>query len=224
MHKLSLVIGTLLLSACTHHTPASKASIKGDVRAKAVKWVSSSPEYVALTRQIYRHTIRQYDDIMQTATCHPNCAVVMDVDETVLNNIGYAHFQIATEIPYSSASWDDWVFKQQATLVPGVKAFIQHVHRTGTAIVFISNRKTRHVDATIENLQPFGIHVAKERYYFKTNTSDKVVRRNLVRKLYTPVMYVGDQMGDFPNTDEAMNEGKAAVVVLPNPIYGKWER
>jgi acid phosphatase len=63
-------------------------------------------------------------------------------------------------------------------------------------------------------------------------SSDKNPRFKAVQDRYNVLMFVGDNIQDFPATTQAIRaQGNAAFehfgvdwIVLPNPMYGSWER
>ncbi|WP_163930953.1 HAD family acid phosphatase [Paraferrimonas sp. SM1919] len=125
----------------------------------AVKWQTQSAEYQLLTSNIYQ---RAADSLSKLSPSNENWVVVMDVDETVLDNSQYQVRREGLGLGYSSGSWDQWVSEQQATLVPGAKAFIEAVIAKGGKLALVTNRK-RHTDKyTWNNLLALGLPITAQ--------------------------------------------------------------
>jgi 5'-nucleotidase (lipoprotein e(P4) family) len=203
----------------------------------AIKYVRDSAEYAALTRQVYRLA---GEAVVRLAKDSPSAwAVVLDVDETSLDNSTYQLERAAYGLPYDPASWAAWVERRQATSVPGVEAFIDLVRKSGGHVAWITNRDAALRDATRDNLRSAGIWSDDDRLCGQKNPQDtKAARRHDVMTgdgecswASSPrrvVALVGDQMGDFPaaaeqipqtGTDESFGR---TCFLLPNPMYGPW--
>jgi acid phosphatase len=145
-------------------------------------------------------------------------------------------------------------YPQDVGLVPGAKEFIKTAESLGVAVVFISNRSELSREATERALERLGINAAAPpgRLYLRQNggSSDKSARRETVAAKYNVLMCFGDSLRDFSEsfaaqklprdaTAEEVRKGierRASLVeeaachwgvdwfVLPNPVYGDWER
>jgi acid phosphatase len=178
-------------------------------------------------------------------------AVVMDLDETVLDNAGFQSFLDRERLTYSDALWDRWEsgYADETGLIPGAKAFIESAEGLGVTVIYITNRLTRNQAATIEALKHNGLNVNNigARLLSKETTSDKTSRRQQVEQQYRVLFLVGDNLRDFSEefvapkvqTDaertKAISERAAQVdrrryrfgtdwFILPNPVYGEWQR
>jgi acid phosphatase len=177
-------------------------------------------------------------------------AVIMDLDETVLDNAGFQSFLDREHRDYSDALWDRWEtqYADEVRLIPGAKAFIEAAEGLGVTVVYITNRLERNRAATIEALRHNGLNVDNiaERLLSKETTSDKTARRQQVEQKYRVLFLVGDNLRDFSeefvaprvHTDaerEQAIQARAAQVdrrryrfgtdwfILPNPVYGEWQ-
>ncbi|WP_172449368.1 HAD family acid phosphatase [Bowmanella denitrificans] len=122
----------------------------------ALLWQITSKEYQLLSRAIYQQAQQA---LAKVPADLQNWVVVMDVDETVLDNTAY---QKQTEIAgtgYSPATWDTWVQSEQASLVPGVKPFIEAIFQRGGKLALVTNRNRRLDIHTWRNLQALGIPI-----------------------------------------------------------------
>jgi len=124
--------------------------------SNSVKWHTQSKEYVFLTESIYQramHIINNQDLPESPWT------VVMDIDETVLDNSGYQVMIEEKGERYNAESWASWVRSENATLVPGADDFIKSVLSKGGKLALITNRDRSMDEHTWRNLQSLGLPV-----------------------------------------------------------------
>ena len=221
MKKLIYILLFILpISACQNK---EDAKLPNDVR-----WVTQSSEYSSVCEQIYNSASsvlqNQFEGVDRPV-------IVMDLDETVLNNVQYQVELFEKSETYNPTSWNAWVNKELATAVPGAKSFIlDFKEKYEGLIVFISNRDASTIKATRNNLDNLGLLFEDDVFLLRKDKRDtKIVRRNEViegigrMQSYGPnsvLAYFGDQIGDFPNdTSFVFSLNK---FIFPNPIYGKW--
>ena len=223
----------------------------------AVLWMQDSAEYGAVCETIYRAATAQLDAALADKTRDALVpeergnaaeglppAVVMDVDETVLDNSPYQARLIANGKEYDDVSWDAWVAEKKAQPLPGVVAFAQAAAAKGITVLYLSNRDEHLQAATIANLKAAGLPVKDDSAFLglgtfvkdcEQNGSEKNCRRKLAGQKYRVLMQFGDQLGDFaeivantPKDRDALYEEYAdwfgeRWFMLPNPTYGSWE-
>jgi len=85
-------------------------------------------------------------------------AVIMDIDDTILDHSRFQKMLSETEQTFSSALWRGWVESKNAALVPGAKEFMETVNKLGGKIVLISNIKDYEELAVRERLAGYEIH------------------------------------------------------------------
>jgi 5'-nucleotidase (lipoprotein e(P4) family) len=228
-----------------------------EARLSANLYQQTAAEYQACCLTIYRSAELRLGTILQTATPKPERpAIVMDLDETVLDNSKFQSFLYKYRLEYTDALWDIYEgdYPKDVGLVPGAKDLIEWAERRGVAVVYISNRSEPFRDGTIAALRHNGLNVADidERLYLKQKggTSDKSSRRDAVSARFNVLMYFGDNLRDFAEVfvapklpkdakavayDEAIQARFTAVnaarprwgidwFMLPNPVYGEWEK
>jgi len=205
-------------------------------RALEIKYVRESEEYAALTRQVYRLAADAVD--RARAGVSAPWAVVMDIDETTLDNSEYQLERAAYGLPFENDSWNTWVRRREAPAVPGVNAFIDRVRGWGGRVAWITNRDAIVDDATRANLATAGLWNDDDRLCsLKPEYSKSQRRREVVTGTggcawpgtsMKVLAFLGDQLGDFPEasemiagtgTDDAF--GRSCFLV-PNPMYGDW--
>lgn len=202
----------------------------------ATLWVQHSGEYRALCLQAYALASMRLIERIQSGVKNP--AVILDLDETVLNNIPYTGWQIENDLPYSSESWARWTDLAGAEEIPGSGDFLRLADRLGVTIFYISNRDTSALEPTIENMKTFHMpQLSEDHFMLTTGSSGKEGRRAVVDSLgFEVVLLIGDNLGDFheqwdkksnPERNAAVAAEKARFgkeyIVLPNPVYGTWE-
>jgi 5'-nucleotidase (lipoprotein e(P4) family) len=205
-------------------------------RGFEIKYVRDSEEYAALARQVYRLAAETVDRVR--ADLSVPWAVVMDIDETTLDNSTYQLERAAYALPFENDSWNAWVRRGEAPAVPGVKAFIDRVRGGGGHVAWITNRDAIVADATRANLAAAGLwndddrlcslkpdyQKSQRRHEVVTGTGECAWPGTSMRVL----AFLGDQLGDFPEasemipgtgTDDAFGR---SCFLLPNPMYGDW--
>jgi acid phosphatase len=266
-----LAASLLTLSACKRTEPAAPPTAPSNVATaaapasaatahenlNAVAWVQTSVEYRAITTQTFRAAADHLDAALKeknwdalvpdergNAAAGLKPAVVMDVDETVLDNSPYQARLIRDGKEYDEISWDQWVAEKKAKPLPGVVDFARAAAEKGVTILYISNRAVHLKEATLANLREAGLPVADDSVFLglgtvlegcEQNGSEKNCRRRLAGQQYRVLMQFGDQIGDFVQVEANTRDGRQALFdeyddwfgerwwMLPNPTYGSWE-
>ena len=189
-----------------------------EAEGAGVPWVRESVEYKATALQAYRSAADALEALVtnpawsalpqQTDGADLPTAVILDVDETVLDNVVYQDRQGAR---FDRFTWDLWLAEREATAVPGAVEFLNRTRALGVETFFVTNRpcRTRPVSAdpcpqeqdTIANMLALGIEVDREHMLLLNERPDwgreKLTRRQALAKDYRIVMLFGDQLGDF---------------------------
>ena len=262
---LAVLAAALAVAACkptSFTTPpvdqqAPAKPVVANDNLNAVLWVQASAEYGAACETVYNAATAQLDAALAdktrdalvpeergNATTGLPPAVVVDVDETVLDNSPYQARLIAHDKEFDNRSWDAWVAEKKAQPLPGVVAFAQAAAARGITMVYISNRAEHLQAATIANLKAVGLPVKDDSVFLGLGTkvdgceahgSDKHCRRQLAGQKYRVLMQVGDQLGDFVRIPDNTTKARGQLAgkyrdwfgqrwwMLPNPSYGSWE-
>jgi len=202
-------------------------------------WVRDSGEYQALTHQAYNSGKSYLKEIAKNyQNKDKKLAVVLDLDETVLDNSAFAAWQAVNHKLFSSNDWARWVNAKEATEVPGSVDFIKTAKELGFEVFYVSNRSAKLTEPTIENLKIIGAPFADANHVLgKTTTSNKAPRlKSIEEKGYTIVVLGGDNLDDFDsevhhklnidrrNHVEDMKDNYGTkFIVLPNPEYGGFD-
>ena len=265
---LTVLASVLALSACKHlddpagtapaaPTAIATASSGAHDNLNAVLWVQASAEYRAVSQTVYRAAADKLDlalkesnwdalvpDERANVVSGLKPAVIMDIDETVLDNSPYQARLVRDGAEYNDVTWAAWVAEKNARPVPGVVDFAKAATARGVTILYISNRAQHLQAATLANLRSAGLPVADDSVFLGLGTfvegceqhgSEKNCRRQLAGRKYRVLMQFGDQLGDFvqvvANTPESRAQLQEEYVdwfgerwwMLPNPSYGSWE-
>ena len=201
-----------------------------------VRWTVESKEYEAICYQIYKIAENKLDKHFSknkhslNIGDNSNLAIIMDLDETVLDNSQYQVELFENNESFNMGSWASWVRREEAKLVPGSKGFIDKVRSMNIQLIFISNRMDERVHETMSNMRKLDVHSDNDIYLLRKNREDrKHVRRNEIYnstgrmakyKTFKVIQYLGDAMGDFPNSD--LSNFSNSQFIFPNSMYGKW--
>ena len=194
----------------------------GEALLNSTLWMQRSAEYRASALQTYALARRTLDDALASgAAGFSPPAVILDLDETALDNSRYAARQLAQGKTFTfGEDWTAWVNESASAAVPGAVEFLQYAQSRGVTPVYITNRTTIHKAPTLVNLQKLGMPVSEETLLVRKDSStDKNARRAAVAARYRVLLYLGDAMGDFP-----AEPGTVPWLVVANPVYGSWEK
>ncbi len=229
-----LVLLSVTLLSCSNvqqQKPAYKPANNALLMATLYNYYAA--EYQALCYQAYNVAKERVTQLRKEFPKKKNMAVVLDIDETVLNNSPYQAHTIEKNSHFPKC-WDAWVSQAAAKPVPGAISFLKYADSLGFHIFYVTNRSEKLKAATLKNLQKFDFPQADSLHiYLKTTTGNKEPRRQMISKKYDIVLLAGDNLGDFYKASEKYpqrNQKVAALrnrfgkkyIVLPNAMYGAW--
>lgn len=125
--------------------------------SSAVTWTRQSVEYRLMTQALYAQTQAHLGSL--AAQQKQPWVVFMDVDETLLDNSAYNLAREQMGLGFTPDSWADWVAAEQATAVPGARAFVAEVLAAGGKIALITNRNRSQDPHTWANLRALGFPI-----------------------------------------------------------------
>ena len=205
----------------------------------SIKYTRDSQEYATLARQVYRGA----EQALRGAAADlekGSWVVSLDIDETALDNSTYQLEREAYGLPFEAVSWNAWIRRRQAPAIPGVAEFIQTVRQLGGSVAWISNRDAETLEATRANLASLQLWNDQDRLCLQVQTAPRPTKRMRRSEVLAGeggcswpgkkrfVVFVGDQMGDFPEADEGIpNAGTdlafgRTCFLLPQAMYGEW--
>ncbi|WP_395679712.1 5'-nucleotidase, lipoprotein e(P4) family [Dokdonella sp.] len=273
LRRLILTAAVSLLAACATTkappappavaTPApaatpARAGPAANDNLNAVAWTQTAVEHDLVYREVYRQASeklllalkdRNWDALPRDARKNRprglKPAVIVDIDETVLDNSPYQARLVRDGKSFDEYSWSQWCREKAAKALPGALEFTRFAARHGVTVFYLSNRAQDLNEATLDNLRAVGFPLsADETVFLGLGTvvegceqvgSEKGCRRELVGRRHRVLLQLGDQLGDFvdvlANTPQGRRDAVAGYLdwfgerwfVLPNPTYGSWE-
>jgi acid phosphatase len=186
----------------------------------AIRWVRSSAEHEAALLQAFGLATRLVEQ--QAAVRAPGTwAVVSDADETLIDNSEYMKERAALGLPFTRPTWKAWCARRTATPLAGALEFAARVRALGGRLAIVTNRTGDECPDTDANLRAIGLPFDALLCRVSQTELGKESRFSAVEAgTAAPglpplevVLYVGDNVFDFPG-----------FVIIPNPMYGSWER
>ncbi len=243
----------LALAACTARDTHE--------RLNGVLWMQTSAEYQALVAVTFRHATARVLELakqFQAGRTPPSAAieqpgentkrlppaVIVDIDETLLDNSPMSGELIEHRVGWDDKVWTDWVERRQAEYIRGAEDFVEKVRGAGVEVFFVTNRKVSEQSCTIDDMLPIAVTdaqlLASGEYDHDTGEvwkNEKTTRRAAIARSHWILALVGDDLADFipgvrdgvtpEQRIEAMEKNLARFgdrwFLLPNPVYGSWE-
>jgi 5'-nucleotidase (lipoprotein e(P4) family) len=219
-------------------TPAATAPAAAPFRApEAIRWVRDSAEHRAIFIQIYRAATEQVE--REAAGRAPGTwAVILDADETVIDNSLYQLERAKLGLGFDRMSWHAWTKRREAGAQPGAHDFLARVHALGGKIAIVTNRAQSECPDTQAVFQAHDLAYDVILCMPDGGPSDKNPRFAAVALGETAaghepleiLAFLGDNIRDFPSLSQALKDKDDAAFaefgdryfVLPNPMYGSW--
>lgn len=258
---LIVIVGTL--SSCatvSKKKPECEFQSPNKEISGAVKWYRLSAERKALYQQSFAVATRFVKSWVAKHKPKPHSwGVVLDIDETVLDNTWY--FEQCGSLTDTEAAFSRYIsLANKSVAQPGAINFLNTVHKLGGYISFVTNRDGTYSDqqgdvfsATEKNLREQNIYfdqIIFGNYTDSKRPKDKQPRLQAVitgsydlkemvwtKKLppHQVIAYLGDNIEDFPEIkqkdlaglsgdDKIFKNFSKGFFILPNPIYGSWQR
>lgn len=233
-----LAITMCLLTSSCQKKEIQKTSPVDDLNQTlvlATLYYQHAAEMKALSYQAYNLGKMKLDEILTKGEDPSKLAIVLDIDETILDNSPSEAQNIKDTLTFPG-TWNEWVDAAKAETLPGAVEFLNDASSKGVQIFYISNREEASRTATIKNLTQKGFpQVLDDHILLKTNESGKENRRQVVEKNHKIILLFGDNLADFTSlfdkqttdrrnflVDSLYTEFGNRFIVLPNPMYGGW--
>lgn len=249
----SLACSTTAVAPAAAPAAASAPCNPGHTILNSTLWVQSAAEYRANALQTYAAATRALDaalaDRTWTAASEEQDndpsqppAVILDLDETALDNTGFEARVIRAGMTYDTKMWKQWTSEGIAAAVPGAAEFLAYARSRGVTPFYVTNRDLDEEPGTRANLERLhfpldpNVDTLLLRGKRDWSTSDKSPRRAHVAASYRVLLLLGDDLNDFATIAEPTTAARAAIIertkswwgtrwfILPNPMYGGWER
>ncbi|WP_119301066.1 5'-nucleotidase, lipoprotein e(P4) family [Dongia deserti] len=242
------------LALCAALSPAAWAQdVPANDNLNAVLWMQRSVEYQATTLALFELAKIRLDQALKDKswTAAPaeqtgdfkdlTPAIVIDADETVLDNSGYQAWMVMNNLTFSPKTWTQFVNSQTSLATPGAVEFAKYAEAKGVRVFYVTNRTKVEEGPTRENMRKLGFPMsanvdtilsAKEQPDW---SSAKGTRRAAIARHYRILLCIGDNFGDFTDAYKGSVEERQTVfeenharwgrewIMLPNPSYGSFE-
>jgi 5'-nucleotidase (lipoprotein e(P4) family) len=209
----------------------------------AILFHQKAAEYRALTYQAFNLAKMRLDMDKKLSKKLPKDerkkprAIVVDADETVLDNSPYQAKVAKENKPFSIQEFFEWKKSGKSKAVPGSVEFLNYAKQKGVEIFYVSNVPDSFKEVTIASLKQNGFPDAKpENVMLITDGSSKEPRRQKVAETHRIVMLIGDNLNDlsvafegkstadrFAEVDKVKDLWGTKFIVIPNVMYGAWE-
>ena len=253
------IVAALAGTGVRGQTAAAPALRDTHENLHGVLWMQTAAEYQAITRGLYRVAAVQLDRALQDPrwTAIPEQAgrtdlallkpaVILDVDETVLDNSPEEGQRVRDRVAYAPDLFRLWAAKAEAGTVPGAAEFLKYAAARDVEIFLVTNRDPDWREETIETLRKDGVPIADDHVLCfgelgkPEDPGDKSGRRQ-VRGVEPSRAAAGRRRsrrlrGDCrrrqaPGSRRARGARRSIQrvweerwFVLPNPVYGSWEK
>ncbi len=246
----SSIVSTYFVTVSTTAQQATAEQMRqiiadNEYQVAAILFMQKAGEYRALAYQAFNVARMQLDADFEKKNLKklPKAerkrarAVVVDVDETVLDNSPHQAFIVINQMPFTPDVWTQWVNQRKAKAIPGAAEFLTYASQKGVKVFYVTNRDEIHRQATIDNLKQTGFPDASdETVLVRATESGKEARRQKIMEKYRIVLLVGDNLNDlssqferksvpdrFVEVDKTREMFGRKFIVLPNVMYGDWE-
>jgi 5'-nucleotidase (lipoprotein e(P4) family) len=168
-------------------------------------------------------------------------AVVLDVDETVLDNSLYQVWMMKAGKTFSTKTWNEFCDAQVSRAIPGAVEFTKYADAKGVKLFYVTNRGAEVEKSTRENMEKLGFPMGGnvDTFLMQNEKPDwgsaKGTRRAVIAKDYRIVLNFGDNFGDFDDRyrsseadrlkafDENKDRWGREWLMIANPTYGSFD-
>lgn len=242
---ITSTFSALFANAVSAQQPTNAPLADTEYQAAAVLYMQKAAEYRALCYQAWnaakiyldadfeKKNLKKFPKEMRKM---PR-AIVVDIDETVLDNSPAQASGVKNRQGFELKSWYQWGEMRKAKAIPGAVGFLNYANSKGVKVFYVSNRDEVQRQATADNLKAVGFpDVSNETLLLRQTESGKEPRRQSISAKYRIVILAGDNLDDFSNvfekkpvadrfteTDKMREMFGKKFIVLPNAMYGTWE-
>jgi acid phosphatase len=237
MHK-TLILGLLLASLTGGTIRAQDAPVASDMLL-ATLWTQRAVEYKANALTVFALARIRLDEALADKgwTAAPAeqtgdfrnlpPAVVLDVDETLLDNSKYQVWMMRANQSFSTKTWNQFCAAQVSAAIPGAVEFTKYADSKGVKIFYVTNRGAETEKDTRENMQKLGFPMGGNVDTFLMQgekpdwTGAKSTRRAAITKDYRVLLNIGDNFGDFDDRYRTSEADRVKAFEAGMPYWGK---
>jgi 5'-nucleotidase (lipoprotein e(P4) family) len=168
-------------------------------------------------------------------------AVVLDVDETLLDNSPYQVWMLKSGKSFSIKTWNEFCAAEISRAIPGAVEFTKYADSKGVKVFYVSNRGVEIEKETRDNMEKLGFPMGGNVDTFLMQNekpdwgSKKGTRRTVIAKDYRIILEFGDNFGDFDDRYTSSDADRVKFfeenkerwgrewLVIANPTYGSFE-
>lgn len=247
------LVTLLLLTTVAWATPVLAQDPPAHDLLNAVLWMQRSVEYKAAALTAFALARLRLDQALADPgwTAAPReqtgayqslpPAIILDIDETILDNSGYQAWMVLKDTTFDPKTWTAYVNTVTSVAIPGALEFAKYADGKGVKVFYVSNRTAEEEPATRKNLERLGFPLddkldtvlsARERPDWG---SAKGTRRAHITGSYRVLLNVGDNFGDFVDEHRGSEAERLKVfeqhrdrwgrewIMLGNAAYGSFE-
>lgn len=248
----TLIIGAALAVLSSGAVRAQQAPPAHDMLL-ANLWMQRAVEYKANTLTAYALARIRLDEALvdRNWTAAPveqkgdfqnlPPAVVLDVDETVLDNSKYEVWLMQADQSFSTKTWNQFCAAQISTATPGAVEFTKYAESKGVKVFYVTNRGAETEKDTRANMEKLGFPMGGnvDTFLMQGEKPDwvgaKSGRRAAIAKDYRILLNIGDNLGDFDDRYRSSEADRVKAfedgmpywgkqwLMLANPTYGSFD-
>jgi 5'-nucleotidase (lipoprotein e(P4) family) len=239
----ALLISVSYFAIQTKAQQETSPEIDNEYQVGAILFHQKAAEYRALTYQAFNLAKMQLDLDKKRRKKLPKSerkkprAIVIDADETVLDNSPFQAKVAKENKPFSMEEFFEWKKSGKSKAVPGSVEFLNYAKKKGVDIFYVSNVPNSFKEVTVNSLKQNGFPDAKEENVMLiTDVGSKEPRRQKVAETHRIIMFIGDSLNDlsvvfegkstaerFAEVEKAKDLWGTKFIVIPNIMYGAWE-
>ncbi len=245
--------GLVLAAAMTATSAQGQTAPPPSDMLLATLWMQRSVEYKANALSVYALAKIRLDEALadKNWTAAPieqkgayqalPPAVILDIDETVLDNSLYEVWLMKNDQSFSTQSWNAFVATQTSLPIPGAVEFAKYADSKGVKVFYITNRGVEVEADTRQNMDRYGFPMGGNVDTFLMQgekpdwASAKGTRRTVITTGYRVLLNIGDNFGDFDDSYRSSENDRLKAfeanrerwgrewLMLANPSYGSFE-
>lgn len=248
LRNLILFLPFLGMEVCTaDELPTCASTAETHEMLNATLWEQTSAEYYGVTQQIYSNAKNKLEQALGNPSWTAELsqtknyealppAIMLDIDETILNNTCYEARIVKDYKQYSPETFGAWCMNQKAVAVPGVVEFLKYAHAKNVTIFYFSGRTEDLKSATKSTLKKLDLPLNDKFETILLNEGKTTAQRRMkIAERFRILLLIGDNMDDFVDGSKNLPEQRLEIaaihkkywgtkwIILPNPIYGHWE-
>lgn len=248
----SLALGFALFALSAGAVRAQETPPPADLLLAAL-WTQRAVEYKGNALTVYALARIRLDEAIadKTWTAAPGeqsgdyqalpPAIILDVDETLLDNSLYQVWMMKNNQSFSTKTWNQFCAAQVSTAIPGALEFVKYADSKGVKVFYITNRDATTEKDTRENMQKLGFPLGGNVDTFLMQNEKpewagaKSTRRAVVTRDYRVLLNIGDNFGDFDDRYRTTEAERAKAfeadlrywgkqwLMIANPTYGSFD-